>query len=567
MSEVNQNQPKRAESGSAGKKIIAAVCAAVVVAAGGYAFLCSQVKEDTVLPKTTVNGVELGGMTAEAAAEALDQEFEERLSHAELNVAVDGETYTVRVGDTLTLDTKAVVEEIMSPNRGAFLARGASLAKAATVGSKEVRTPSVTDTDRLAENIQSSGLMDINTTVQTSYKVNKKTKDLDVVKGTTGHSVDEAALTESIYSAVAADDYETVIECPMITGEVKELSWKKVRKKICKTAADATLSLSENRRDYEMVNSVIGVDFDTDAAKTALDEAEEGQTVTVKLVYTEPEITTADLEENLFKDRLSGYDTKVGGSEGRKSNVRLAGEKVNGIILLPGDSFSYNNTLGQRTAENGFFPAPAYFNGETVQEYGGGICQMSSTLYAATLYANLQIDERHNHTYASSYIGLGMDATVSWGGPDFQFTNNQKYPIKLVAGMWNGYASVQILGTKTDSNKVEMRSETLETKGFPTETKKDPTLEEGKQIIEQHGVDGYKVQTYRIIKDADGNVLSENKESFSSYTPEKEIVVVGTKKKEKPKPAKKSENKKKDQAASSNGAAGGTNAGAATQTA
>lgn len=536
MSEVNQNQANAAKGIGVGGKIAIAVACTAAVLAGGYAFLCTQVKEDTVLPKTTVNGVELGGLTQAEAEEALNKAFEERLANAELGVAVDGKTYSVQVGDTLTMDTQAAVETVMKPNKNSFLTRGVSFVKAHAMGSDIKQLPELADGEKLSTHIQESGLMDINTTVQSTYKVNKKTKDLDIVKGITGHSVDEAALTELIYAAVAADDYETVIECPMITGEVKPLDWNKIRKKVCKESSDATLTLSQDRRNYEIVESVTSVDFDTDAAKKDFEEAEEGKTVTIKLVYTEPEITTENLKNNLFQDRLSAYDTKVGGTDGRKSNVRLAGEKINGIILLPGDSFSYNNTLGQRTAENGFYQAPAYFNGETVQEYGGGICQMSSTLYSATLYANLQIDERHNHTYASSYIGLGMDATVSWGGPDFQFTNNQKYPIKLVAGMWNGYATVEILGTKTNSNKVEIRSETLETKPFSTETKTDSTMEEGKSYYEQHGVDGYRVQTYRIIKDADGKVLSETKESFSTYTPEKEIVVIGTKKKEVPKP-------------------------------
>lgn len=557
VSEMNQTgQPKQGKK--AGKKTaLAAIGAVAIVLLGGYAVLCTQVNEEAILPKTTVNGVDLSGMTKEEAAAALSEDFQTRRANAAVKVAVDGQDYTIQVGDTLTLDCSAVAEDITAVNRGAFLTRGAALLKNMVSGSHKNFFPSVTDNEKLEQNIQTSGLMEIDTTVQTTYQVNPQTKDLDISKGITGHSVDEAALTESIYAAVAADDYETVIDCPMLTGTVNELDWDALQKDICRSASDATLSLSDDRRSYTIVESVTSVDLDMESAKTSFDEAEEGTVVAVPLVYTEPEITTQNLKDNLFVDVLSSYETPVRGSDGRRSNVRLAGQKINGIILLPGDSFSYNNTLGERTAENGFYPAPAYLYGETIMEYGGGICQVSSTLYSATLYANLQIDERHNHTYASSYIGLGMDATVSWEGPDFQFTNNQKYPIKIDAGMWDGNASVQILGTKTTTNRVEIRSDVLDTTNFSTKTKSDSSMEEGKTMTEQHGVNGYRVQTYRIIKDENGNVLSEAKESYSDYEPETEIIVVGTKKKvvEKPKVDKTKKDKTskdKDKTSSSN---------------
>src|SRR5699024_6531690 len=138
------------------------------------------------------------------------------------------------------------------------------------------------------------------------------------------------------------------------------------------------------------------------------------------------------LEQNLFKDVLGSYTTNVSGTAVRKKNVRLSGEKCNNIILLPGEEFSYNNTVGKRTKENGFGEAAAYLNGETVQEVGGGICQTSSTLYNAVLLSNLEVTERTNHTYVSGYVPIGRDATVSWGGPDFKFKNDKEYPIKIV---------------------------------------------------------------------------------------------------------------------------------------
>ena len=145
------------------------------------------------------------------------------------------------------------------------------------------------------------------------------------------------------------------------------------------------------------------------------------------------------------------------GTSVRKNNVKLSGDKCNGVILLPGEEFSYNNVVGKRTKENGFGEAAAYLNGETVQEVGGGICQTSSTLYNAVLYANLKITERTNHTFVSGYVPIGRDATVSWGGPDFKFKNDQAYPIKIIASYENSRLTTKILGTNVNNVLVELK--------------------------------------------------------------------------------------------------------------
>ena len=138
-----------------------------------------------------------------------------------------------------------------------------------------------------------------------------------------------------------------------------------------------------------------------------------------------------------------------------------SGEKCNGVILLPGEVFDYNAVVGERTAEAGFQAATAYSNGESVLELGGGVCQTSSTLYCAALYANLEIVERTNHSYVSSYVPIGMDATVSWGGPEFKFKNNTDYRIKIVATYENNRQTFQILGTKVSDFTVEITTSTL----------------------------------------------------------------------------------------------------------
>ena len=127
--------------------------------------------------------------------------------------------------------------------------------------------------------------------------------------------------------------------------------------------------------------------------------------------------------------------------------MKLSASTINGYVLNCGEVFSYNGAVGQRTAARGYQAAPAYVKGETVDEIGGGICQTSSTLYLACLRGNLEITERHAHRYIPAYIAAGMDATVSWGGPDYKFTNNTDYPIKIVTEYQGDYLTVKLLGT------------------------------------------------------------------------------------------------------------------------
>ena len=199
------------------------------------------------------------------------------------------------------------------------------------------------------------------------------------------------------------------------------------------------------------------------------------------MTVTNPEHTTEEINAMLFRDELSKNWTMVrlwnrdycnevrtslsGSSSNRISNVKKACELLDGMILIPGQSFSFNEALGERTDVNGWLPATAYANGEVRQEYGGGICQVSSTLYNAVLYANLEIVERACHQFQVGYLPWGMDATVSWGWPDFKFRNDAEYPVKIHAWVDDdtNECCIQILGTDVKHQYVLMRFNNWET--------------------------------------------------------------------------------------------------------
>jgi vancomycin resistance protein YoaR len=272
-----------------------------------------------------------------------------------------------------------------------------------------------------------------------------------------------------------------------------------------------------------------GADFDVSAAQAALDAAEPGETVTVPATIEYPTVTAENLKAVLFRDVLGSATTHVGGTSARISNVKLSAGTINGTVLNHGDVFSYNGTVGQRTAARGYQAAPAYVQGETVDEIGGGICQTSSTLYYACLLSNLEITERYAHRYIPAYIMAGVDATVSWGGPDYKFTNDTDYPIKIVTSYANNYLTVKILGTKTDDITVKMTNEQLSTTPYEVIEQEDNTLAPGTQTVKTTPYTGYKYKTYRNLYDGNGNLISTTYEDTSDYKSRNKVVLVGPK--------------------------------------
>ncbi len=194
---------------------------------------------------------------------------------------------------------------------------------------------------------------------------------------------------------------------------------------------------------------VIGVDFDVNKVKQMLQEYQEQYII--KLKYTIPEFTKNQIGTEAFPDMLSSFSTKYHSSDkSRTTNLKIASSKINGIVLMPGEEFSYNKTLGPRTTATGYKNGKIFSNGQVVDGIGGGICQISSTLYNAVLYANLEVTERRNHQFVPSYLKAGLDATVVYGSQDFKFKNSRNYPIKIVSEVSNGIAKIEILGIKED---------------------------------------------------------------------------------------------------------------------
>ena len=268
-----------------------------------------------------------------------------------------------------------------------------------------------------------------------------------------------------------------------------------------------------DKETREIVPSVTGVDFDTAQAQAVLDAAGEGETVSVPLLLTEPELTTAKLEANLFKDVLGSGSTTCAGPSNRWYNIDLAAKRLNGTILLPGETFSYNDTVGPYTLASGYKAAGTYQNGQSVDATAGGICQLSSNLYWVTLKANLEIVERHKHQFNGGYMPvIGTDATVWSDQLDFRFQNNTDYPIKIESYLdKNHKLHVTIYGTDTTGIHGEPYHVVISTVPYKnTYQPKDsiPVGTEPQRDPNYSRYNGYTVDLYQKLVDKNGKTIS-----------------------------------------------------------
>ena len=344
---------------------------------------------------------------------------------------------------------------------------------------------------------------------------------LFAVKGVDGRRLDQKDLVRQLE---ALEGRGGQVDAVWETVEARPLDLEEAVRQLESEPTPARYDIETGR----VVEGRPGIRLDAEAAAFALDAAAPGERVRLPAEIVEPALTARELEAVLFRDVLGTASTAVSGSSVRRGNVKLSGRLINGTVLNDGDEFDYNLVVGERTTARGFGAAPSYVNGETVNTVGGGICQTSSTLYLAAMRSNLEIVERYNHRYWPGYIARGMDATVSWGGPEFRFKNNTGYPVRIEAEYRDSQLTVTLRGTKTDDTYVEMEYDELSTTPYETEYRETAELPWGVRQQQQSGYTGREVVTYRCLYSGDGELLSRTEEARSSYKSRSEIILVGT---------------------------------------
>lgn len=350
--------------------------------------------------------------------------------------------------------------------------------------------------------------------------------NLIIKKGKKGIQINSEEFRKRLNETIKKEENRKII-IPVNEITPEEINIEKIYNEIKKEAQNAYIS----QEPLEVHSHVNGVDFaiSLEEAKNILEEQKEEYIIPLKI--TIPEITLNDLGKEAFPQILGTFSTTYNTSnQNRITNLKLASEKIDGTIILPGETFSYNKVVGERTIAKGYKEAAVYAGGKVVDGIGGGICQLSSTLYNSVLYANLEITSRSNHRFLTSYVTAGRDATVSWGTIDFCFKNTRSYPIKITSEVKNGVVTTSIYGIKEEKEyEVVIESKVTEVIPYSTKYVKDSTLKEDEEEIAQYGANGAKSETYKIVK-YNGIVVSREQISSDIYSPLERIVKRGTKK-------------------------------------
>lgn len=261
---------------------------------------------------------------------------------------------------------------------------------------------------------------------------------------------------------------------------------------------------------------------------TALKNKDFDAVIEASVNTVEPEFSEAAAKEK-YKT-LSSFTTKTTSNSKRNNNVKLSAQAINGIVLQPGEEFSFNDRVGERTEAKGYKGAAAYNNGEVVEEIGGGVCQVSSTLYNAVLKAGLKTTVRRSHTYEPSYVTPGTDATVSWGGPDYKFVNNSSAAIGLRASYADQTVTISIYGVPVLEEGVtySLKSTKLKDMDPPAPTyEEDGTLEPGVEKTKSSGSRGSYWET-RLVITKDGEVISQEVDHNVTYKGHAPVILRNT---------------------------------------
>lgn len=396
------------------------------------------------------------------------------------------------------------------------------------------------DNNKLDEVIKNIDLSIKDRTVDTKYNIDEKNKKLVITVGKSGNGIDTEKEKEKILNKIQSS-YETIENEKMDNNLVLDIVNKKpdslnpeeVYNKVKREPKDAYVDKTSN--PTKLVSEVVGLDLDLQELKDVLNKKEnktEGKVIEISLKVIEPKVKLENLSNELFSEKIAGYTTYFNaGQYARANNLKVALVAMNGKIVMPGEIYSYNDNIGDTTAERGYMAAATFKGGTTVDEMGGGICQTVSTLYNVVLMANMEIVERHAHGLPVGYVQPSRDATVYSPYLDFKFKNTRTNPIKIVTSFsGEGNMNISIYGIKEkEEYDVEIISQYLSTIPFTTRYIYDPNMQEGSQVVVSNGVNGYSSQSF-IKKSLNGVQVSYDLLSRDTYNAQQQVIRVGTRK-------------------------------------
>ena len=486
-----------------------------------FAFI--NVNNTTFVSGISILGIDVSGLSKYDAKQKVTDDVSNRLS-TDVIFKHNDETYTLlpsSVGGSFDIDK--VIDDAYSVGRNGNIFQNNFAILNAMINSKNFIPDFSFNSDSFDNSISQMNSNFADGIVEPSYDISGN--NLIIKSGKNGNIVDSDKIKSLFVDKLIFVPYNTdSIEVPVFSKEANKIDIDAIHSEIYKEAQDASYTTNP----YAVYPSSNGLDFNIsiDEAKALITGDKDSYTIPLKTLY--PNVKTSDIGIEAFPNLLSSYSTSfASSSSNRATNVSLATNKINGKVLMPGEVFSFNGTVGKRTPQAGFKVAGVYMNGQVATDYGGGICQVSSTLYNAVLRANLEIVDRSNHMFEVGYVPIGTDATVSWGAPDFNFKNSRSYPIKIVTSSSNRKCVVKFYGLK-ESEEYDIEIVSYRTGSVPYRTTytTDSSLAAGQQKVIQRGSNGAKSVAYRIRK-KNGQVISKELLSKDTYDPHNQIIAVG----------------------------------------
>lgn len=515
-------------SGKVNKKpifILIAVVLVIVIVIFSVGFGIANLSNDKILNGVVIANVDVSNMTKEEAIQAVNSVYAEStartiiLNYGDFSFEISSDD----IGFGYTNAEELVEQGYEYGRNGNIFQNNMTVLKSYMNTENRIQTEEKIDFDKLKMAVENA-IPEENIFVKDDYYEVSGDKLL-LTKGVEGKKIDYTTLGDKVLEALKTREMN--VEIPVVISTPVSLDIDEVYAKVHKEPVDASY---KEGATFEVINEVNGLDFDKEEAKSLYIALKPGETAKVDLKVTEPKIKVADLGDVLFKTLIATYTSKYDTSDkNRVTNLEVAANRCNNTVLYPGDEFSYNKALGHRTTANGYKMGNSFSGGKVVQTIGGGICQVSSTLYNAVLRADLTITDRTAHGMYVQYVPQSTDATVVDNAIDFKFRNDRKYPVKIVTTCENGVMTASIYGVKeADEPTIDIETKILETLEYTTQKQNDSSMKKGTTKVVQKPVNGYVSEAYKVYY-KNGKETSRELISKDKYIPTNEIIKVGTK--------------------------------------
>lgn len=473
------------------KKVLIVLLILIIMLLAGIicstSFALINMNTNKIINKVSINNIDVSNNTKEEALEKIQNQ----LNDPESNKAIlkhGNITKEISIADINgKFDVETAVNTAYDLGRNKDIITNNYKTIATLIKGENINLSFEYDEESLSKKIDEISIELPDLATDSTYVINGN--KLIIKNSKDGIQIKRDEFTQKLINALSGN--EKTFEIPVEKAERKEIDIEKIHKEIYKEPVNA--SYKTNPR--QIIKEEDGIDFvlSIDEIKKILKEDKPEYEFELKKV--KPKVTVSSLESEAFPDLLGTFTTTYGTADtGRNTNIALAAKSINSAVVMPGEVFSYNDLIGECSTRTGYQTSTIYLNGELSTGVGGGICQVSTTLYNAVLKANLEIVQRRNHSLGVTYVKPGHDAMVSIGSSDFKFKNNRNYPVRVVAYVGTGSVTCQIYGLKNSTEyEIQLETRTLE--------KTDKKL---------------KVETYKVLY-LNGKVVSRTWLSTDTY--------------------------------------------------